>query len=235
LDPTTTFAISEHLRSCNECQRRFDSEREVDQLVVAGLEVGNVPEELWRGIVRPLRRPRWARWRLYAPLAAAAVIVLVAWMGRLTKPDSPQPHWAVKEFLAETNGGRPFPVAGTVSSAGSMRMALEPFPDVALDLAGEAALRHVVQMVRLETRVDADGGQVAELRLNCCGEPVILRVARQERPGRLREFVGADRAKLASMSGSANVAVGERDLGEYVVVAVSRHPVAHILGAVRVQ
>lgn len=58
LDPTTTFAISEHLRVCDDCRRRFEVERGVDLAVVAKLSVESVPDEVWREVVRPLRTPR---------------------------------------------------------------------------------------------------------------------------------------------------------------------------------
>lgn len=234
LDPTTTFAISEHLRTCDECRRRFDAERRVDQAIVAKLGAESVSGELWREILRPLRRPRWVRWRLYAPLAAA-VIALVAWTGWPWKAAAPQPHWVVREFLAETNDGRPFASADAQAVPAGMTMPLKPFADLVVHFTGEAALKHVVQFVRLDTVRDADGAEIVEVRLNCCGEPVIVRAAKRDQPGRLREFVGLDATRLASLPSEGKVAVAEREVGDYVVVAVSRHPTNELLAAMQVQ
>ncbi|GIK23640.1 MAG: hypothetical protein BroJett005_30540 [Ignavibacteriota bacterium] len=235
LDPTTTFAISEHLRVCDDCRRRFEAERGVDQAVVAKLSVESVPDEVWREVVRPLRTPRWVRWRLYAPLAAAAAIALIVWTGWPWKAAAPQPHWVVREFLAETNSGRPFDSADAQTVPAGMTMPLKPFSDLVVTFTGEAALRHVVQFVRLDTVRGADGAEIVEVRLNCCGEPVIIRAAKRDQPGRLREFVGLDATRLASLPSAGEAAVAEREVGDYVVVAVSRHPTHELLAAMQVQ
>lgn len=240
LDPTTTFAISEHLRVCDDCRRRFDAERGVDQAIVAELGVEKMPDELWRQIVRPMRTPRWVRWRLYAPLAAAAAIVLIVWAGWPWRPAAaPQPHWVVRDFLAETSNGQPFVSADAQTVAAGMTMPLKPFSDLVVNFTGEASLKHVVQFVRLDTVRDADGAEIVEVRLNCCGEPVIVRAAKRDRPGRLREFLDLDAAQLAALpsagDGKRRVSVAEREVGDYVVVAVSRHPMNELLGAMQVQ
>ncbi|MBI5866220.1 MAG: zf-HC2 domain-containing protein [Planctomycetes bacterium] len=235
LDPTTTFAISEHLRTCDGCRRRFDAERGVDQAIVTGLGAEKMPDELWREIVRPLRAPRWTIWRLYAPLAAAAAIALVVWSGWPWRPAAQQPHWVVREFLAETNNGQPFASADVQMVPAGMTMPRRPVAGLVVNFTGEAALRHVVQCVRLDTVRDADGAEIVEVRLNCCGEPVIVRAAKRDQPGRLREFVGLDATRLASLPSQGKVAVSEREVGEYVVVAVSRHPTNELLAAMQVQ
>ena len=235
LDADTTFAISEHLRVCAPCRLRFEGEIHVDKLIVTGLSIGEMPDAMWRRMIQPLRRSQRAPWRAYAPLAAAAVIALVAWAGWRTIRVAPRPHWAVKEFLAETNGGQPFAPTEAVSVPAGMSMPLKPFADLVVNLAGEEALKHVVQFVRLDTVRDADGSEMVEVRLNCCGEPVIVRAAKRDRPGRLREFLGSDEARLAALPTPGKVVVAEREIGEYVVVAVSRHPVTHLLAAMQVQ
>ncbi len=245
LDPTTTFAISEHLRVCDDCRRRFEAERGVDQAIVSELAVEKMPDELWREIVHPLRAPRWIRWRLYVPLAAAAAIALCVWAGWPWGMDwtreriAPQPHWVVREFLAETSNGQPFASADAQTVPAGMTMPLKPFSDLVVTITGEAARRHAVQLVRLDTVRGADGAAVVEVRLNCCGEPVIVRAAKRDQPGRLREFVGLDAAQLAALpsagDGKRRVSVAEREVGDYVVVAVSRHPMNQLLGAMRVQ
>ncbi len=245
LDPTTTFAISEHLRICHDCRRRFEAERGVDQAVASRLGAEKMPDEIWRDIVRPLRTPRWIRWRLSAPLAAAAAVVLIVWSGWpwssrwLPSEAAPQPHWAVSEFLVETNDGQPFESADAQPIAAGMTMPLKPFSDLVVNFTGEAARRHVVQFVRLDTVRDADGAEVVEVRLNCCGEPVIVRAARRDQPGRLGEFLGLEAAQLAALpsagDGTRRVTVAEREVGGYVVVAVSRHPMNELLGSIQVQ
>lgn len=244
LDPTTTFAISEHLRLCESCWRRFEAERGVDQAMVARLGAEQMPDELWRDLVRRLRQPRWKSWRLYAQLAAAAVIALSVWSGwpwdvRLPRPDAAPQHWLVREFVAETANGKPFASADARTITAGMSIPLHPFADLALKVSGATVARHVMQLVRLETVRDADGAEVVEVRLNCCGEPVIVRAARRDRPGRLGEFVGRDAAQLAALAGAGRgergISVAQCEVGDYVVVAVSRHPMDEILGSLRVQ
>ncbi len=235
LDPTMTFNISEHLRVCEDCRRRFDAERYVDRSIVGALESERVPDAMWSDITRTLRRPRRRLWRLYAPLATAAAVAIVAWSGWLWKSGSPQPHWVVSEFLAETDGGKPFESANAMVITAGMTMPLKPFTDLQMNFAGEDAMNHMIQLVRLATVRDADGAEMVEMRLNCCGEPMIVRVAKRDRPGRLREFLGADGVQLAALPTSGKVAVTEREVGEYVVVAVSRHPTKQMLSAMQVQ
>jgi hypothetical protein len=236
LDAGTTFAISEHLRACDACRGRFEAEREVERLITTRLQPVHVPDALWGDIVRPIRQRSLTRWRLYVPLAAAAAVAIITWTGwTLSRPEKVQPHWVVREFLTDTAGGRPFVTSAARVNGAGMTMPLKPFADLVVSLAGEDALNHVVEMVRLDTKTDEDGAQFVELRLNCCGEPVLLRVARRDHPGRLREFIGADPSKLASLPTAAKVTVAERDVGDYVVVAVSRHPVSHLLAGMQIQ
>jgi|CXWL01.1.fsa_nt_gi hypothetical protein len=236
LDAGTTFAISEHLRICETCRSRFEAEREVEQMITARLQPGHMPNAMWDDIVRPIRQRSWARQRLYAFMATAAAVVLVAWTGwTLTRSEKVEPHWLVKAFLTDTNGGRPFVSSAPQVNGDGMKMPLEPFADLVVNLAGEAALNHVVQMVRLEAKTDEDGAEFVELRLNCCGEPVILRAARRDRPGRLREIIDADPSRLASLPTADKVTIAEREVGDYLVVAVSRHPVSDLLSGMSVQ
>ncbi|MBE7506918.1 MAG: zf-HC2 domain-containing protein [Planctomycetia bacterium] len=236
LDAGTTFAISEHLRGCDGCRGRFEAEREVERLVATRLQSVHVPNALWDEIVRPIRQRSFSRWRLYVPLATAAAVLIVTWTGwTLSRRERIQPHWVVQEFLAETDGGQPFATSSPRVNSAGMTMPLEPFADLVVSLAGEYALNHVVQMVRLDTKADEDGAEFVELRLNCCGEPVLLRAARRDHPGRMREFIGADSSKLASLPTTDKVTITEREVGDYVVVAVSRHPVSQLLSGIRIQ
>lgn len=235
LDPTTTFAISEHLQACKDCRRRFDAERRVDQEIAGELDAGDVSDQVWREALRPLEAPLWRRWRVLMPLATAAVVVIAIGIGWLTSSPSSQPHWVVREFLAETNGGQPFKTANAETVPAGMTMPLRPFSDLIVRLTPEVALDHVVQFVRMDTVRNADGTEIVEVRLNCCGEPVIVRAAKRDRPGRLREFLEADETRLASLSNAGDVAVARREVGDYVVVAVSRHPTQELLTAMTVQ
>ncbi len=234
LDPTATFAISEHLRVCEACRRRFEAEREVESKIVYGLRAGNMPEGMWRDIIQPLRKPRWIGWRLAMPLAAAAAVMLVIWAGWPSRSAPSQPHWLVSEFLSETGGGKPFSSSNAVTVQAGMTMPLKPYSDLALNFAGEAARQHVAQFVRMDTVLDERGAEYVEVRLNCCGEPVIIRVAQRERAGRLQEFVGDGEHVLAAAT-EGGVVVGQREIGDYVVVAVSRHPVSDLLSSVHLQ
>jgi len=234
LDPTTTFAISEHLRTCDPCRWRFDAERDVDQCMVSRLNMEGMPDDLWRGIIRPVRRWHLIRGRFLASLAAAALVAFVAWAYWPWTSDAAPPHRLVREFLAETDGGRPYPADPAMTVSAGTRMALGPFADLVVNFSDEVARKHVVQLVTVTTVQDADGSDVVELRLNCCGQPVLVRAARRDRPGPLREFLGADDARLAALPTTARVAFAEREVGEYVVVAMSRHPVRQLLAAIRV-
>lgn len=231
LDPTTTFAISEHLRICESCRNRFEMERRADRAIIAGLDGPHMTDAVWEEAIRPLRRPRPGIWRLYAPLAAAAAIAIVVWVGWPQWNSDTPSHWIVGEFLAETTGGRAFPADGAATISAGMSMPVGPFSDLILSFSSEAALRHVVQLVRVDSIEEADGAEIVEVRLNCCGEPVIVRAARRERPGRLREFL--DGPPVPPLTGK--VTVTSREIGEYVVVAVSRHPVSELVGAMSVQ
>lgn len=235
LDPTKTFAISEHLRVCDACRRRFDAEREVDRSITGALESDRMPDAVWNDLIRPLRRRHSSRWRLYVPIATAAALALMTWAGWRMKSGTPQPNWAVREFLAETQGGQPFASPRSMTLTPGTSMPLKPFTDLVMNFSGEEAMKHVVQFVRVDTVREADGAELLEVRLNCCGEPVIVRAAHRDRPGRLREFIDVDEAQLASLPTTGKVAIAEREVGPYVLVAVSRHPVKQLLSAMQVQ
>jgi len=235
LEPTTTFAISEHLRWCNDCRQRFDAERQVDRQIVARLDVGDVPHDVWRDALRPLRTPRWTRWPFYVPLAAAAVIVLMMGIASLSNSTATHARWVVREFVAETNNGRPFASNNTDTVSAGTTTTLKPFTNLVARFTPQVVSNHALQLVRLSTVRDADGSEMVEVRLNCCGEPVIVRAAKRDRPGRLREFIGQDATMLASRTSGGDVRVTEREVGEYIVVAVSQHPADELLAAMTVQ
>lgn len=235
LDPTTTFEISEHLRLCEACRDRFEAERLVDQELARRWFTGRLPDETWRAIQRQTLKSAVVRVR-WAPLllaAAALVIVVVSWQWQsLRSKPFPGGERLLASFMEMTSGGKAFPSDAPPARPG--RMAAPGFPEVAIMLAAEVTRAHRVQIVSLAPRVEPDGATVLEMRLNCCGEPVLVELARTDAPGHLADSARglAGGTRFARKSG-LNLA-GKR-LGDFVVVAVSHHPVEEILDAFVVQ
>ena len=238
LGATKTFEVGEHLRQCPACKGRFDGERRVDALIRGRLERETMPAEMWSRISRNVSMPFWLR-SLRRPIgiAMAACLVLALTGGVVFWPRSaPDPHaWIVGRLEVLTPDNQPF--AGAWTEQAVLEQKLHDTFGIEFVMASPkpSAVRHDVQLVSAKTRVDAAGREYTELRLNCCGEPVLMVLARRNRGSPLPEpFEGVlfDADGVVAQLDGANVA--SRDLGGTVALVASQHPIEQIVTSLRV-
>jgi len=242
IDATETFEISEHLRGCETCQERFERERTIDRLLVTKLQSEEMPADCWNAIQRQVfsaTRRRWiGRWSPLA-LAACLAVILSVTSAYLLRPAEPVGAWAVRRFVNASPDNDMFgPVAVASSSVAvelsdMSRAVLRR--QVSMERASEVKPGHKMELVRVTRRRDADGVELMEVRLNCCGQPVLMTFAPADQPGRMADVVSAlARApRVSRQQDGVNVAGWQ--VGDVVVLAVSRHPVEQLIDAVQIE
>ncbi len=110
LDETTSARFSEHLESCEACRAElalaqrmreaFDEmvmeqcPDDVFQKAIAATEASQNGRTT-HAVVNPLRQPRIRRWR---PLAIAATVLLLLWLGSLTFLLNPSDDFSAEEI-----------------------------------------------------------------------------------------------------------------------------------------
>lgn len=194
LGNTKTFEISEHLRVCGPCAVRFERERRVDEALADWLR--KTPPLDWEAIERKAMQPMkrvFSLWRL-GGLAAAACVALVAWM--LWPVPAPQRRpllvneWIAQELREAAPRMQRFaPTEQMISLASVSREAL----GVELAFAPGMELEgHPIELVDVCERNAGGDCRIVEVRINCCGRPVMLAAAKKEDFLRL----GGDPSKL---------------------------------------
>jgi anti-sigma factor RsiW len=232
---TKTFEISEHLRTCVECAVRFERERRVDEVLTDWLR--RTPALDWEAIEAKAMRPMngvFSLWRIGVVGAAACVLLAVwlsSWSWRGAEPGPTVNQWIVQELREASPGMRPFPHRGEARM--TLAAATQEVLGVQLAFAPGAGLDgHPIELVDVCEK-DAGGDcRIVEVRINCCGRPVLLAAARREDFARL----GGDPSSLIS---SQSICLArERGLevaawcDERVVVVVAADHSAEDLAAV---
>ena len=235
LGATKTFEVSEHLRTCPECTARFEAERRADQTMRARFSNETMPEELWSKIAGSVSTPSWARvLRSQRYWAMAACLVLVVGGVLVVRQIGAAQHapMLIKQFVAETPGNTPFAPSGSATGADALAMVLRDSFRVALSVPSnlETMGHRNFQVVSTTQRRDANGREFVEVRLNCCGEPMLMVLAKSADgvwPLGLDQL--ADDSRQAAAFDGVNV--GVRDLGDVRVAVASRHSIKLILAA----
>ena len=207
LDATKTFEVSEHLRMCDSCRVRFEREARVDGLIKARLGAGDeMPDAMWARICEDVRRPRRPVFRVGGRgLAMAASVVLLVsagglyWRNRDARRAVSTPPIAKQTYTGPTRS-----VADLLREA-TPRLAAFDQP-VGSDFAGRldglcrnllgASVTlnptnhpgHDVQLIDVRQRTDDAGTRYVELRVNCCGKPVLLAMSERGHEHAVREF-----------------------------------------------
>jgi hypothetical protein len=238
LGKTKTFEVSEHLRHCPACAARFDQERQADMLVRSRIQQTAMPQELWLRIARDLTTPRWIRLlRHPATLATAACLALV--LGGLALflggPARATPG-VVRDFVALRPDDVPF-VRPEGHPPPRLAQALRDRLGVAVELAvsPDVLARHDMECVEVNTRVDSQGRSYLEIRLNCCGQPILLVLGESTGGQWPSVFQGISPAGEPTLQHFDDINLASVDLGGVRAVAVSRHPVAALVEGLHVQ
>ncbi len=236
LGQTKTFEVSEHLRRCPECAVRFGAEREVDNAMRSRLGHTAMPAERWSGFRRELTVPSWVRRlgsRRGLALAACLAIAVISSIVVLQPRDERMGIPAIaNRFLAEAPENQPFPVSqpGIDSANEVVRneygMRLASATDV------EAMGHRDFQLVSASRRTDEAGRPYVEVRLNCCGQPVLVTLARPidgELPTPFAHVLPGHANSPPTLEGGVKLA--HASMGGVHIVAASRHSVEHIVGS----
>lgn len=229
LDGETTFELNEHLQVCTACAERFAAEHRADLAMIRHLRSGAMPQGM-RDSIRarvlaakghapfPARRRLPGGWGL-----AAAAAVLVVSLGALLRGagarEIPDP---LRDYVEMTAQGSLVDWRASAVRQGSevelpsgMRLRGGPEDQV-----------HAIAFVGVQENARTGGFDV---RLLCCGEPVLLRVMPAE------EFTsqGGLALKLGEAGHGAwiqgDIHVSARRIGNRVAIAIARHPVEHVL------
>ena len=233
LGPTKTFEVSEHLRTCAACERRFDRERRADQLMASRLGTTEMPGELWSRIGREVSTPRWVR-SLRSPallaLAACVALAILATAVFHEGAGAPLAPPIVRAFAALTPEDRPFARRSSEPSV-DINAALQEAVSVPLVMAppSDSFAAHKLEVIEIVRQTDQRGRTYSEVRINCCGQPVLLVLAEPGDGGLPAAFRDLPRTGGPFAATFDGVNVAAHDLGGVVAVAVSRHPVADLI------
>lgn len=242
LDPTKTFEVSQHLESCTPCRERFQKEGRADELIGAVLrrEESFVDwPAIERQVLAPARRviPIRPKWLLAAAACVAFLLISsVDWNGSTVAAHPAQ--WAVDELHTLSPDCLPFP-EGPGCTSDDVNEIAEAALDCRLGIPiidGRLA-GHPVTLIQRNKRTCAAGTDRVEIRLNCCGHPVLLIVGKCAQRGIMKDIAaalekaGGDYSDRCS-SQSTKYHVRAIKKGKYIVLAVSPHKVDHLVDGV---
>lgn len=203
LDSTKTFEVSEHLRNCPACRARFEREERVDELMKRSLRATRMPEDMWSDLTRRVRRsPQRVRSVWARPLAIAASIVMLITAGVLFFHGQPQEaaQAAQVERMADLlRAATPQLVAfhitedkqdGAQEAQVAERLAELTHrllrATVAIDK--NRSHGHPIELIGVKERTDNLNTKYVEVRLNCCGKPVLLAISERGLPHAIAEI-----------------------------------------------
>lgn len=236
LGATKTFEVGAHLSECPRCKSRFESEGKVDELIRSHLQQEEMPPDLWEGICRSVSEPLWIR-RLRSPrtiaLAACLALAVIGAVLMQSGSSTVQTPALVQSLLVSAPDNDPFVDTG-MDQADILRLLEDRFGGrFSLAAMNESFGSHRLDFIEAVDRTDADGRAYVELRLNCCGRPVLMVLAENGAGGLPTPFAGAPHNGSTASASFDDVHIATRDYGGVVAVVASRHPVEQIAGSLR--
>ena len=237
LGQTKTFEVSEHLRRCPKCTKRFDSEREVDDTMRSRLVQQSMPDELWSGFQRELTVPSWVRrlssWQGLA-IAASLVIAVLSSIVLLRPVDERQSIPTIaNRFIIEAPDNHPFAVVKPGRNVIDEVLRL----DYGLRFASKSDVvargHRDFQLISVTRRIDEAGRGYVEVRLNCCGKPVLVTMARPTHGELPTPFTNIQMVQAEqSLLNEQGVKLEHTTMGGVHVVVASRHDIKHIIDGI---
>lgn len=225
LGKTKTFEVSEHLRQCSACATRFDQERRVDALMVEKLS--DVPAMDFGAMLREAVRPKHSllgRWGTGA-VGLAACLAFLAWVSVGSSPakSTAVEDWMASEFASVESDATAFvPVS---EAPADLLEQVRSMLGISLSVKSlaKAFPGHVVELVSVTKR--GMGGRVpyVEVRLNCCGEPVLLAFAARSEMDKLGSLPEGAESGVRRRHQSSGLNITTWATDEFVLVAASHH------------
>ncbi len=240
LGQTKTYEVSEHLQQCGDCAQRFEGEGRVDEMIRERVEQERMPDELWgslREIPDRLQRTLWHAWGSRLAMAAVLVFTFVGMMMLWPDRGAPSTPQIVSTFASSAPDNQPF-----IATGDRMILAQQVNATLRRDFGIEVPIPtpeqlgpHVdFELLSATVRTDDTGREWVEVRLNCCGQPLLLAFAKGD-GGTLPDiFNGLDGGAPDLAQDFDGVHVASRELGGGTAVVVSKHPVAGVIGHLRV-
>lgn len=230
LETAKTFEINEHLRGCEGCRRRFDAERQVDAMLRDRLCRETMPPETWQRLRREVNRSQlWGRLRVPAFVAAAACVMLAAFMYMGPGAGAGDVRHEVFAGQWQQYVNESIPTKNVLSEAEIGRALRDEF-GLSISTAMEDTHRHPVQVIG--ARHVLFGSQPAlEIRVNCCGRSAVITTLHQadaqKLPEGLRELA-RDAAGKSIQRDGVNVRVDSIGDAEYFIA--SEHYLDGLIG-----
>ena len=194
-----------------------------------------MPEQLWSEIRGDLTTRSWIRrFGTRSGLAIAACLA-IAYIGTAIfwqRQDSPERPWIIRRIVAEAPDDHSIQ-AFPVSERSAERLLRDEYKiQLTMSPAVKATEHYDLQLISATKRTDDGGREYIELRLNCCGHPVVVALARDD--GDLAAPFDVVSAKDVTLPLAVDgVRLASKWIDGLVAVAASRHPVEHILGSIR--
>jgi hypothetical protein len=188
IDVVAQAAVHAHLRECSACATYFARERAFEEGLRAKLSATYMPDEMWDDLetrVRANRRVR--RLPLVWPVALAASIMLAALVSLFVMDSRKAPapdgttvpvELASASMVDLLQKATPELVRFQAPAQSDVATSLDALSkrmfgrEVFLDAA--EAHGHPLELISVREAADADGNAYLEVRVNCCGRPVLL-------------------------------------------------------------
>ncbi|QOJ14654.1 MAG: zf-HC2 domain-containing protein [Planctomycetia bacterium] len=239
LDEHTAESLCAHLDACPACRCAESVQRRIDAAAARTSLGCTMPADVWNCVTRAIRSesceagaPRILRLHGWAAVAAVVVMAFGGWWvsGLFGPRDSVAlpGSWIVAEYENAVASAGTF---RTVAAAQD-RVPLGSFQDMCLDCSAGCE-GHEVRLVSIAERVCRAGTKVVEVRLTCCGEPVVVKLAPAGCRGRLKDVAAELRSGRPVGYCERGVHVAAQMIGPYVAVSASRHPLSEIWSLLR--
>ncbi|MFQ5502775.1 MAG: anti-sigma factor family protein [Phycisphaerae bacterium] len=236
LGATKTFEVGAHLSDCPGCKSRFESERKVDDLVRSRLQKDVMPPEMWERISRTVSEPRWVRQLRSPRTLALAACLAMAVLGTVlirSRPSGGETPEFVQSLLVAAPDNVPFADAD-MDRIDIMHLLDDRFDGkFTLAVADEHMDRHRLEFIEAVDRTDENGRAYVELRLNCCGRPVLMALARRGADELPSVFSNAPLNGATSAIEIDGVHLATKNFGGIIAVVASRHPVEQIASGLK--
>lgn len=219
LETAKTFEINEHLRRCENCRRRFDAERQVDDMMRDRLSRETMPAETWVQLRREVNRSQLiAKLRPLGIVAAAASVVLVAMIYWLPGKNASVP--APEVFAGQWKPYVHEPVPnGSLMTGSQIAVALKR--EFGVTFSTRDTHGHPVHVLGAR-RVRFGDQPAIEVRLKCCGQSAVITALRKADAARMPESLRniADLPPGTSVDrDGVNVLVGVAGDAEYFIAS----------------
>ena len=155
------------------------------------------------------------------------------WPGR-GAPTTPQ---IVSTFVSSAPDNQPFGVAGDrmiLAQQVNARLRRDFGIEVPIPSPEQLAPHVGFELLAATMRTDDAGREWVEVRLNCCGKPLLLAFAKGHGGVLPDIFADLDIGAPGPTGGFDGVHVASRELGGGTAVVVSKHPVAGVIEGLRV-